>query len=388
MRAGERVSGEAMHAFGPRLPGIGKIAVLRTNALGDYLFAVPALEALRAAYPDSEIVLLGADWHAAFLNGRPGPVDRVVPVPPCRGVREAADGAAEDPAALAAFIHAMRAEAFDLALQMHGGGRWSNPFLLGLGARCTAGLRTPDAASLDLNLPYAFYQPEIVRFLEVVGLVGAPPVQLEPTLALTATDEAEADRALAHVEVPLVALHPGARDERRRWPAANFAEVGDGLAAEGARVVVTGSAAERDAVEDVVRLMRHPAVPLVDAVSIGGLAAVYARCAVVVSNDTGPRHLAHAVGTATVAIYWCANIINAGPLTRARHRPHVSWTVQCPVCAREALEPELPAAHHGSCGHRESFVTSVSPSAGLADAAALLAAERASTQQVVHISVG
>ena len=364
---------------GPRLPGIGKIAVLRANAMGDYLFAVPALEALRAAYPAAEIVLLGSNWHQSFLDGRPGPVDRVVPVPPSRGVREPARGQAEDPAALADFVDRMRSERFDLALQMHGGGRWSNPFLRRLGARRTAGFRTPDAEPLDLTLPYAFYQPEVPRFLELASLVGAPPVVLEPRIALTGRDEAEADAALDALAGPgpapsLVALHPGATDRRRRWPPEHFAVVGDGLAARGARVLVSGSGAERQVVDEVVRRMRHPSVPLLDAVTIGGLAAVYARCAVVVSNDTGPRHLAAAVGAATVGIYWCGNLINAGPLTRRRHRPHLSWTVHCPVCGRNCTEPELPAVHRGrGCPHDESFVASVAPTAVLADALDLLA---------------
>src|SRR6476661_1609581 len=54
--------------------GVRRIAVLRCNALGDYLMATPALAALRAAFPEAEITLLAAAWHAAFLGGRPGPV--------------------------------------------------------------------------------------------------------------------------------------------------------------------------------------------------------------------------------------------------------------------------------------------------------------------------
>src|SRR6266851_7516846 len=71
-----------------RVPGVRRIAVLRANALGDFIFALPALEALRAAYPQAEIVLLAKKWHATFLQGRPGPVDRVVVVPPYPGVSE------------------------------------------------------------------------------------------------------------------------------------------------------------------------------------------------------------------------------------------------------------------------------------------------------------
>ncbi len=359
---------------GARLPGIEKIAVLRANALGDYLFAVPALLSLRAAYPASEIVLLAAPWHREFLAGRHGPVDRVVPVPATPGVREPADDEAEDAAEQGAFLAAIRAERFDLAVQMHGGGQYSNPFLRRLGAGLTAGLRAPDAAPLDISLPYAFYQSEVIRFLELVGLLGAPPTALEPRLDLTGRDDSEADAALAGLATPLVAIHPGARDKRRRWPPERFAAVGDGIAARGSSVIVTGSAAERDVVDAVASRMRAPTRQMVDTVTLGGLAAGYRRCAVLVSNDTGPRHLAHAVGTATVAVYWCGNLLNAGPLTRRRHRPHVSWTVNCPQCGARAAQQELPAEHAGrGCEHDSSFVESVSADAVLHDAIELLA---------------
>jgi ADP-heptose:LPS heptosyltransferase len=360
-------------ASGVRLPDIHKICVLRANALGDYLLAVPALEALRTAYPDSEIVLLGAPWTENFLTGRPGPIDRVVTVPAASGIREPSADEPEDPAQQEAFFAAMRRERFDLAIQMHGGGRHSNPFVRRLGARVTAGLRTPDAAALDICMSYAYYQPEVARFLELVGLLGATPTTLEPTVELTKQDEADADEALAGLGGPLAALHPGATDHRRRWPPERFATVGDALAERGASVIVTGSTAERDVVDAVADRMEAPTRRLVDAVSVGGLAAIYARSAILVSNDTGPRHLAQAVGTATVSIYWCGNLITAGPLTRRRHRAHPSWTVHCPVCGALNAEPEVPGTQAGQgCEHDASFVESVSVDAVRADALELL----------------
>ncbi len=87
------------------VPDVRKIAVLRTNGIGDYVFAIPALESLRNAYPKAQIVLLGSPWHAAFVEPRPGPVDRVVVVPPTRGVR---DTAPDDPHVVVATTAANR----------------------------------------------------------------------------------------------------------------------------------------------------------------------------------------------------------------------------------------------------------------------------------------
>jgi ADP-heptose:LPS heptosyltransferase len=342
------------------------VAVLRANALGDFVMTLPALDAVRAAYPRAEIVLLGKPWHAEFLRGRPGPVDRVEVLPPVPGLTAPEAGPdGRDQAAARRFVQRMRAESLDLALQLHGGGRTSNPFVSALGARVTAGLKAPDAPPLHRWVPYLYYQSEVMRFLEVAGLVGAAPVRLEPVLEVTDGDLTEADQVLETAgtgpAADLVALHPGATDSRRRWPADRFSAVGDALAARAATVVVTGTAGEADLVAEVVRGMRHPAIPLVDAVSIGGLLGLYRRCRVVVSNDTGPLHVAQAVGTRTVGIYWCGNLINAGPSTRSRHRPLLSWTVHCPECGADCTRDLYPARTGAgtACRHRVSFVADV-----------------------------
>ncbi len=362
---------------------VRKIAVLRANALGDFIFSLPALDSLRAAYPESEIVLLGAPWHARFLAGRPGPVDRVMVVPPLPGIRAAEPGEVGPGQAGAVgsarlreeFLDEARAEEFDVALQLHGGGGNTNALVSLLGAGLTAGLRADGAPPLDRWVRYEYYQPEVFRYLEVVGLVGAPAVTYRPRVAITDADRSVLRAALPPPARPRAALHPGASDPRRRWPARHFAEVGDALAGAGAEVLVTGTAAEADVVRDLLAAMRAPAIPVVDTVDLGGLAALYAECAVVVSNDTGPVHLAEAAGAATVGIYWVGNFINGAPPHRARHRPLISWTLDCPVCGLDCTRDIYPARGGGSgCVHTESFVADIPPSEAVDAALELLRA--------------
>lgn len=361
---------------GRRLPQVQRIAVLRANALGDFVMTLPALDALRAAYPAAQIVLLGTPTHAELLEGRPGPVDRVEVVPPSRGVREV-PGVEPDPAQLADFRERMRAERFDLALQLHGGGRWSNPFLLALGAGTTAGLRAVDAEPLDLWVPYVYYHHEILRLLEVVALVGAEPTAFPaPALAVTPADLAPADSALADLSGPVVVIHPGANDSRRCWPTESFAAVGDALARAGASVVITGSRAERSLGERVAAQMAEPATVRCGELGLSGLVGLLERSVLVLSNDTGPRHLAEAVGTATVSIYWCGNLINAGPLARTRHRAHLSWQLACPVCGSGGMADLYPARTGGTeCRHAQSYVGDVPVAEVLPDALDLYASE-------------
>ncbi|HEX8939882.1 MAG TPA: glycosyltransferase family 9 protein [Candidatus Limnocylindrales bacterium] len=357
---------EPVGVGGPLVPDVTRIAVLRGGGLGDLVFALPALEALRGAYPAAEVVLLGPAWAGSFLAGRSGTVDRVVPLPPVRGVSvhpDAQDAPPEDPGAVEDFVARMRAERFDLALQLHGGGRHSNPFVARLGARVTAGLRTADAAPLDRWTRYVYWQSEVARFLEVAGLVGARPLRLEPRLPLLARDVAAAEAALRRTPLgearrdgarPLVALHPGAGDPRRRWPAPSFAALADRLVEAGARVVLTATAEEQALTAEVAAVARRGPPGLVDLAgrcSLDALAGLFAGCACVVSNDSGPLHLAAAVGAPTVGIYWCGNLINAGPASRGLHRALLSWRLDCPVCGVDCTR--------ATCPHKPSFVADV-----------------------------
>jgi ADP-heptose:LPS heptosyltransferase len=362
------------------VPDVRRIAVLRANALGDFIFAIPALEALRVAYPAAELVLIGAPWHARWLRDRPGPVDRVLVVPPAAGIRD--PGPDESPPSMDDFLSAARDERFDIALQMHGGGANSNPLVAKLGARITAGLRADGALPLDRWMRYVVYQPEVFRYLEVAGLVGAVPVMTTPQVAVTVADLAEAHALVGTPDRPRAAIHPGATDSRRRWPTDRFAAVADRLVGDGYEVVVTGTPAERELVEQVQAIAQVPVRPLVGALSLGGLGGLYTECAVVVSNDTGPVHLAAAVGTPTVGIFWVGNVINCATPLRARHRPIVSWTVHCPVCGEDCtrdIYPHRPGS--GDCGHQESFVIDV-PVAEVLEAVADVARDQAPSKIV------
>ena len=361
----------------PRFEDVRRIAVLRGGGLGDFVFALGAIESLAAAYPDATITLLGTPLHAALLAGRPSPVADVVVLPVHRGVRDV-PGTEPDEAEIDAFFGRMRAERFDLAVQLHGGGRNSNPFLLRLGARHTVGLRTPDAAALERDIAYVYYQHEVLRSLEVVGLAGAAPSTLEPTLMAT---EEEIARAEAHVDPTadgLVLVHPGATDPRRRWPDERFAEVAGRLAADGRQVVVIGDGTDVVSADAILGLVAsgphadaaHRVSSLAGTLGLGDLVGLMARADLLIGNDSGPRHLAQAVGVSTVGVYWIGNLVNAGPLGRSRHRAHLSWTTACPVCGTDVTQVGWTAER---CEHDPSFVAQIAAQPVYDDAAELTA---------------
>lgn len=340
-----------------KFPDVARIAVLRGGGVGDLLYALPAVTALAAGYPGASVTLLGTPAHAELLQSTRTAVRDVRVLPFAAGVRPGT----EDPAATEAFFAAMRQEKFDLAVQLHGGGRFSNPFLLRLGARHTVGPRTADAVPLERNLPYVYYQHEPLRGLEVAGLAGAPPADLEATIRPLARHVAEVAELLADGAgdpgAALVVIHPGATDPRRRWPAARFGEVAAACAADGCRVLVVGTREDRHLADQVVRAAGSRRVAsLAGQLSLGNLAALLDRGDVLLGNDSGPRHLAQALGTPTVGLFWVGNLVTAGPLGRRLHRVHLSWTTRCPVCGADITQVGWTAER---CPHDDSVLVGI-----------------------------
>jgi ADP-heptose:LPS heptosyltransferase len=332
---------------------VRRIAVLRGGGLGDLLFALPAIAALRAAYPDAVVTVLGTPVHQELAASTAGPAYDVRVLPFAEGIRPGP----EDGTDLEAFFAQMNGESLDLAVQLHGGGRFSNPFLLRLGARHTVGARTPDAARLERNLPYAYYQHEPLRALEVAGLAGAPPAGLEARLRPLDRYAAGLEPFLGG-ESAVVVIHPGATDPRRRWPARSFGEVAAACAADGARVLVVGTRDEEDLAAAVVEAAASAQVTsLAGELALGSLASLLAAATVLVGNDSGPRHLAQALGTPTVGLYWAGNVINAGPLGRSQHRVHVSWLTHCPECGADITQIGWTAPR---CPHESPLVAGIS----------------------------
>lgn len=317
------------------VPGVRSIAVLRPNAVGDFMFALPALHALRASYPAARIILLGKQWHADFLRARPGPVDEVAALPPYPGVGGALD-AGIDPAPALRIMHALRERGVDLALQMYGGGRYSNPFLRELGAPLTAGTATPDAQPLDRTLAYGAHVNRRLELLQVAALVGAQPRLMPRELEVT-----NEDRALGGAALPpapgerIVVLHPGASDPRRRWPPARFAQVADALAARGATIAISGTADESYLADAIAGHMTHRPVNLAGRLSLRALCGLLERCTMMLSNDTGPLHMALSLGKPGVGIFWLTNLIESGPLNQHLLRPALSLRAHCPVCSHD-----------------------------------------------------
>lgn len=338
-------------ATGRKFRRVRKIVVLKASVLGDFVASIPALWALKEAYPKAEITLLGQSLHVQLLANRPSPVDRVIDI---SRFRVALTGENLHPHGIDGFFREMQGEGFDFAIQMYGGGRHSNPFTKQLGARITVGFKTPEASPLDIWTPYIFYQNEVFRNLELVGLIGAKTENILPRVEVTLKDREEVRNKLGSLGKYIV-IHPGASDTRRRWPAARFAQVADTFASEGYQIVVTGTEMEQDNIDLMVRSMST--VPVVaNNLTLSGLVGLLDGATLTIANDSGPMHLSDAVGTPTIAIFWAGNLVTWVHLNRRTFRFVPSWTVNCPLCGAHMVT-DSPVEN--GCDHNANFVEGV-----------------------------
>ncbi len=299
-----------------------RVAIVRAlPGLGDMLCAVPAWRALRAAWPNAHITLVGlpnAHWITSRFEQY---IDRVAVMPGFPGLPDQPLAVGEVPTFLAAMQH----ERFNVALQMHGSGTISNMLTMLLGAQTAAGFAAPGYYCPDPQsfIPYPPHEHEVQRQLCLVELLGVRlqgdwlefPVTPADQQALQSLNGAHRLQRDAYV-----CLHSGASTPTRCWPPQQFACVGDALAAQGLRLVLTGGAAERERAATVRQAMRAPALNLAGRTELGALAALLDGARLVVCNDTGVSHLAAALGVPSVVIFVEDARRQWAPLDRQRHR--------------------------------------------------------------------
>ncbi|HLX59537.1 MAG TPA: glycosyltransferase family 9 protein [Ktedonobacteraceae bacterium] len=310
-----------------------RIAIFRALQLGDLLQAVPALRAIRAGFPGAEITFIGLPWARSFVQRFQRYIDRFVEFVGFPGIPELEF----IPERTARFIDAQRRYGYDLAIQMQGSGGVANRFICALKAGVTAGYYQGESSEgLTIGAPYPDNQPEVYRNLGLAQLLGCRACVPELEFPLYDSDYAEAAALLhifPHAARPLIGLHSGARPPARRWPTAYFASVADELVRLfGAQIILTGGTDETEIVHSTEEQMTTQPINLAGKTSLGGLAALINKLDLFISNDTGPAHLAYAVGTPSITIFGPADYRRWAPLNQELHRI-VRHPVVCSPCS-------------------------------------------------------
>lgn len=289
-----------------------RIGLIKPSALGDIVQALPVLAALRRRFPDSHITWVVNRSFEPLLHGHPDldatlPFDRGALGRGWRGLR-----------GVGAFVQALRQQRWDLAIDLQGLFRsalmaWASgaPRRVGL-ASAREGARWFYTDLIAETEQAALHAVE--RYWRVAEAFGVG--DLPRTFRLPLADEARrwAEQTLAGRPRPWLVLAVGARWQTKRWPVPHFAALAGRAQREfGGTVLLIGTAEERAAAQAVARRLPGPSAMLAGRTSLPQLAALLARADVVLANDTGPLHLAAALGRPVVAPYTCTKVARHGP---------------------------------------------------------------------------
>jgi heptosyltransferase-2 len=318
---------------------IARLIVRAPNWLGDAVLALPAMAAVRAAFPSSELTIAAPPSVAALFRER---------------IAAAPDHVLEVPSGTAAAKAAIQSGRFDAGILFPNSFR-SAWILYRAGVRERWGYPTAGRGLLltrrsRAKLAKGHHQSDYYRAL-VSGLGVPCPDNAQPRLAPSEASAQRADGLLKQhptaTDRPLVALLPGAAyGEAKQWPSDRMAELAARLVTErGAACVIVGATGDRAAARAIESWLRDRApetvssvVDLVGHTSLGALAGVLARAAVCVSNDSGGMHLASALGRPVVAIF--------GPTDERATRPTGEHDlITEPVFCRPCMLRDCPIDH-------------------------------------------
>ncbi|MEZ2334880.1 glycosyltransferase family 9 protein [Mucilaginibacter sp. RCC_168] len=302
---------------------IKKIIVFRALQLGDMLCHIPAMRALRHAYPNASITLAGLPWAKSFTERFNNYFDDFIWFPGFPGLPEQP----VDPVLFASFLNKVQNRHFDLALQMQGNGTIVNAMIALFEAHYTAGFFLPDdyAPNLEYFLAYPDHGSEIERHLLLMDYLGIPSQGTQLEFPITAQDQYDYETLqLALAPKQYVCIHPGSRGAWRQWPVEHFAALADYAVECGFKAAITGTREEADIVAAVIGQMREPAINLAGLTNLGAMGILIKNAYALISNCTGVSHMAAAFQTPSIVISMDGEPQRWGPLNKKLHRT-INW---------------------------------------------------------------
>lgn len=312
-------------------PAPRRILIKAVNWLGDLVMSIPAMRAVRRAFPDAHLAVLVKQDLAGFFDGAAW-LDEVIAYAVARGIRGLGDRRR--------IVAEIRSRRFDLAILM------PNSFDSALWV-LAAGVPRRAGFIADLRGPMLTHKASLTRDAREGHQVNQWLAMIRETLGIRGD---AADFAIAAHEphlarmrewlaakrrpagVPLVTMAPAAAyGPAKEWPAEKFAALIDRLAQRsGAQCVLAGAPSERARCEQVAALSRAGAIVAAGETGIGELIALLSLSNAFVGNDSGAMHLAGALGIPAVAVFGSTNPLRTGPLGP---RTRVIWhRIECSPC--------------------------------------------------------
>ena len=291
--------------FRPQTSGLRhifkRILIVRTDRIGDVLLSTPVIRALREQYSNAYIAMMISPYTKDIIEGNPYLDEAII---------YDKDNRHKSWMSSVKFSLALRKKKFDLAIILHPTNRAHLMTFL-------AGIRT--RAGYDRKLGFLLTdrikhikqfgeKHELEYNFDLLKYFGISTQDKELFMPIRQESELWAEELFNQLGInekdALLAIHPGASCPSKIWPGERFAEAADRLVEKyGFRVVLVSGPKDMALAERVIRRMRHPAINLAGKTSVSQLASVLKRCKLFISCDSGPVHIASAVGTPVISIF-------------------------------------------------------------------------------------
>jgi len=284
------------------LPEIPRILITRTDRIGDLVLTTPLFKALRERFPQAHLAALVFCGHREIVEGNPF-LDEVI-LYDKKGSERSLWGQFR-------FSRKLRAKKFDLVIHAHGTNRMHlAAWLAGIPIRIGYDRRMPWA----LTHVHAYNKKEgqkqeseyLFELLEPLGI--SRPDEIAPFFPVTPNSARRLDDLLAAFSVPRdlpwIVLNPSASDVTKMWPAERFGALVTKMQQDRPYVFfVIGTSQDQALAARIQRVTTALLIDLTGQLSLGMLGALLKKGALLVSNDSGPVHIAAAVGTPVVSIF-------------------------------------------------------------------------------------
>ena len=325
-----------------------RILAIRLDAMGDVLMTSPALRALKESAPGRRLTLLTSPSGAAIGNWIPAVDELLIYEAPWMKASLRRNNSHVDEQ----MIERLHAEHFDAAVIFTVYSQNPLPaallcYLADIPLRLAHCHENPYALLTDWVKdpePGEGIRHEVRRQLDLVAAVGCQTENEHLSVRVSETARAGIQRRLQAIglmpQQPWIVVHPGATAPSRRYPLEHFAVVSQQLVREGRyQILFTGHADDRELVKEIQQRMNAPSFSLVGELELPELVALIAEAPLLITNNTGPAHIAAAVNTPVVDLY---------ALTNPQHTP---WSVahrvlfhdvSCKYCYKSIC----PEGHH------------------------------------------
>jgi lipopolysaccharide heptosyltransferase I len=300
--------------------GLKNILIIKPSSLGDVALTLPALTALRLGFPGARISWLIRPEFAPLLQNHPH-LDEIIIFD--RKLLGKALYNARAAAALFSLIRNLRRRRFDAVFDFQGLLRTASLAFLS-GCKNRFGMRNAREFAHLLYTHKVVQDPDCIHlvdyFLKIIRTAGAPEAKAQFVLPVDPAAAAALNAKLAEHGVgadDYAVFVPGSAHADKCWPVERFAALGDNVHSQfGLSIVATGTLQEKSVVEKLKTLTAAPVADFAGLTNLLELIALLKGARLVVGNDTGPPHIAAALGTPVVMIFGRSNPARVAPYRR------------------------------------------------------------------------